>query len=107
MDNDISVKRSYRMDELPKKRMVVAAKLKQLSSAEKLVYSALVDQNVKSDDLSQIAKICKLTELQVLSLFNFCCIRRCYPRKNYYLENKGAAAATPLFFNFELIHLAR
>jgi hypothetical protein len=55
---------SPKMDEKTKRKMVVSAK--QLSSAEKLVYDVLVNQSAKADELSQIAKLCNLTELQVV-----------------------------------------
>jgi hypothetical protein len=48
------------MDEITKKKMVLPSKSKQLSGAEKLVYNVLINQSVKSDDLAQIAKLCKL-----------------------------------------------
>jgi hypothetical protein len=54
------------MDQTTKRKTPSQSQLEKLSSAEKLVHHVLSSGTTKSSDIAHIARLCKLTDLQVI-----------------------------------------
>lgn len=71
------------MKQTTENRTASIKKLDQLSSVEKLVNQVLANGHAKSDDLATIAKMCKLTDLQVVVAIQLLIHKKILPSEQF------------------------